>query len=179
MTQYIALIRGINVGGKNAVAMGRLRERCEAAGFSNVSTYLNSGNVIFSSELSDLVRLVAIHENILVEDFNVSAKVAVIPVVEFHDAVAHAPEWWGKNADAKHNALFVIAPADAEEIIQEVGEAKPEYEKVDSYQHVIFWSAPLKTFHHTRWSKVVSTKAYDSITIRNANTVRKLYALTK
>jgi len=59
----------------------------------------------------------------------------------------------------------------------QVGEIKPEYEQVDVYGPVIFWSAPMKTFSRTRWSKVVGSAAYGSITIRNANTALKLAEL--
>jgi len=64
-----------------------------------------------------------------------------------------------------------------DEVILEVGEAKTEYEKVASYGRVIFWSAPLKTFSRTRWSKIVGKPVYNEVTIRNANTVKNLVKL--
>ncbi len=178
MTRYIALIRGINVGGNNAVSMSKLKDLCEESGFTAVSTYINSGNVLFSSELADVPKLVGIFERMLAEQFGVTTVVAVIPATELHDAVRHAPEWWGVDEGSKHNVLFVIAPAKTHDIIHQVGEAKPEYEQIAFYGSVIFWSAPIKTFSRTRWSKIVGTKSYDSVTIRNANTVRKLYDMT-
>lgn len=57
--------------------------------------------------------------------------------------------------------------------------AKPDYEKVAYHDRVIFWSAPIKAFSKTRWSKVVQTSAYDKITIRNANTAKKLAQLAE
>ena len=72
---------------------------------------------------------------------------------------------------------FVIAPKKAEEIIAEIGEAKPEYESVAAHHPIIFWSAPIKTFSRTRYSKIVGTKTYQSVTIRNASTTRKLAEL--
>lgn len=85
-----------------------------------------------------------------------------------------SPSWWGQDKDSKHNAIFIIPPTTVKEVFDEVGASKPEYEKVDHYDRVIFWSAPTKTFSRTRWSKVVSSSVYDNITIRNANTVKKL-----
>lgn len=79
--------------------------------------------------------------------------------------------------DSKHNAIFVIPPVTVNEVFEQVGAIKPEYEKVDHYGGIIFWSAPVKTFSKTRWSKVVGSSIYDSITIRNANTVNKLLQL--
>jgi uncharacterized protein (DUF1697 family) len=63
--------------------------------------------------------------------------------------------------------------------MQEVGEAKPEYEQVAAYEPIIFWTAARATFGRTRYSKIVGTKAYQSVTIRNANTTRRLAELTR
>lgn len=180
MVRYIALIRGINVGGNNKVTMSILKSELEKIGYKDVITYINSGNVIFSSNETNLEKLVYQHEKLLEDVFKVKTRVAIISVEEFHNAVKAAPIWWSKKEDevVKHNALFIISPATAQEVIKQVGEAKPEYEKIAYAQHVIFWSAPLKTFGRTRWSKITNTSAYNSITIRNANTVNKLIQLT-
>lgn len=73
----------------------------------------------------------------------------------------------------------MISPISVEEVFAEVGEIKPEYEKIDHHGEVIFWSAPLKTFSKTRWSKIASSSVNNNVTIRNANTVNKLLLLTK
>lgn len=182
MKQYIALIRGINVGGKNKVSMADLKTALEKLGHEEVSTYINSGNVIFKSNTSKLETLVAEFEKLLDVEFNVQTRVAVIGVDEYHEAAKYIPEWWDAedgNPTDKHNAVFIIAPATAESVAEVVGEPKLEYEKIALQKHVIFWSAPLKTFGRTRWSKIVSTPAYNDVTIRNANTFRKLLELTR
>jgi len=177
--KFVALLRGINVGGNNKVAMSELKASFEQLGFSNVATYINSGNVIFDSEtITDPVKLVLLCEEKIEQQFGFHVICAVISATDLITAVEHAPKWWNKG-DAKHNALFVIAPKTAEEIIAEVGEAKEEYEKVAAYEPIIFWTAPLETFSRTRYSKIVGTKAYKSITIRNANTTLKLAELCK
>ncbi len=175
--RFIALLRGINVGGNNTVSMAELKKSFEALGFENVRTYINSGNVIFESKQTDKVQLVKECETEIEQKFGFRVICSVITAEELQNAVKHAPVWWG-NDDNKHNALFVIAPATAKEIMKEVGEAKPEYEKVAAYEPIIFWTAPLKTFGRTRYSKIVGTKAYNSITIRNANTTKKLAELS-
>ena len=178
MTQYIALIRGINVGGKNTVSMVALKNVLLSGGFKNVSTYINSGNVIFESAVTDLVKLVSTFEDVLSTEFSVTTRVAILSVAEIHDSWQHRPSWWGVDPGSKHNAIFVIAPADAKAVATEVGDAKPEYESIAVYGHIIFWSAPLSTFSRTRWSKIVGTTAYDKITIRNFNTMKKLIDIT-
>ena len=112
---------------------------------------------------------------IIMDTFGLHIITAVISAEEYADALNHAPNWWDNDVDSKHNAIFVIKPVTVAEVIEAVGETKPGYEQAASYGQVIFWSAPIKTFSQTRWSQVVSAKTlYNSVTIRNANTAKKL-----
>lgn len=179
MIKYIALLRGINVGGNNKISMGELKTAYEKQGFKNVVTYINSGNVIFDSDLNEIA-VKKICEETITTVFGFRILVCIISATEFKEALMNVPKWWNKASDSKHNAIFVISPGSTYEIIKEVGECKPEYEKVDYHGRVIFWSAPLKTFNHTRWSKILENKKVcNMITIRNANTTMKLTELIK
>ena len=91
--------------------------------------------------------------------------------------MGNAPDWWGDDPACKHNAIFVIPPANTMEIMDGIGKIKPEYEKIASADPIIFWSASMATFSRTRWSQIVKTKYYKNITIRNSNTARKLLEL--
>ena len=175
---YIALLRGINVGGNNKIDMKQLKSAFIEAGFSDVLTYINSGNVIFSSGLDESAAQAAC-ESVIAKDFGLHIAVAILTADELADALAHAPDWWGKAPGAKHNAIFVIPPATAEDVCTEVGEIKPEYEQCAYHGKLIFWSAPLETFSHTRWASVSKRTTYQKITIRNANTAFKLAELVK
>lgn len=175
--KYIALLRGINVGGNNKVAMADLRKCLELAGFSAVSTYINSGNVLFESDETDITKLVEVCEGAIEETFGFHVICSVISAHELKNAMDNAPPWWNKG-DARHNALFVIAPRRAEELMAEIGEPRPEFEKVFAYHPIIFWSAPAETMGRTRYNKIAGTPAYKSITIRNGNTTRKLLELS-
>ncbi len=176
--KYIALLRGINVGGKNKVPMRDLKTCFEQAGFENVSTYINSGNVLFDTAQPDTDAIAALCEKIVEQWFGFPVRTAVISAEELKDTLENAPEWWGMVPDVKHNALFCLAPYSSAEIMAEVGVTKPEYEQVAAYGSVIFWSAPVKTFSQTRWSKIVGTKVYRHVTIRNANTAMRLLELS-
>jgi len=178
MGKYIALLRGINVGGNNIVSMPILRSAFEKAGFCDVSTYINSGNIFFSSGDTNIDVLQSQCRQIIAETFKLDIPVTVISPKVLAVALSNAPEWWDKDKEFKHNAIFVIPPANAEDIIKEVGEIKPEYEQAGYHGQVIFWSAPLKDFSKTRWSKFVSTSDRSKITIRNANTTKKLLQLS-
>lgn len=177
MKKYVALLRGINVGGNNKVSMPELKELFEKNGFDNVMTYINSGNVIFSSDIAKEDEIKHLCESIIAEKFKLKIPIAIVSIDDLKLALDHAPKWWNADENSKHNAIFVIPPVSVEEVFKEVGAIKPEYEKVGYYNRVIFWSAPVKTFSKTRWSKVAGSSVYDSITIRNANTVHKILQL--
>ncbi len=174
MHKYILLLRGINVGGKNTVSMKVLKALLEENGFLDVTTYINSGNVIFSSESTDYEFLKKKIEALILVSFNLELSVAIVSAKALSEALDHAPDWWDIDPTAKNNAIFVIPPTTVEQVLKQVGESKPEYEKTGYYENVIFWTAPLETFSKTRWSKVVKSSVYDQITIRNSNTVKKL-----
>lgn len=178
MERYIALLRGINVGGKNKISMPELKKMFENSGYQDVTTYINSGNVIFSSETEDKEEIKKICESAITNQFSLNIIVTVISAKDLSAALNNAPAWWDHDEQSKHNAIFVIPPATATEIMNEVGIAKEKYEQVGYYGQVIFWSAPIKTFSKTRWSKIVGKSAYNSVTIRNANTAKKLLQLS-
>lgn len=175
--KYLALLRGINVGGKNPVPMASLKRCFEEAGFHKVSTYINSGNVIFEAPPTDDETLVTKVTAAVEKRFGWPIACAVISAPEFEDAMKRAPKWWNQDPTAKNNAIVVIAPATADQVMKTVGEAKPEYEKVAAAGPIIFWTTTFKDFNKTRYSKMVGTEAYQSVTIRNANTTLKLLAL--
>lgn len=179
LEQYIALLRGINISGKNKIAMPLLKTTFEELGFLNVITYINSGNIIFSSHIQDKSELIKACQAAIAHKFMLDIPVTVVSVKELGDTLAHAPQWWGVTKDVIHYAIFVIAPTTVTEVFEAVGQIKPEYEKIAHHGHVIFWSAPLKTFSKARWSKIASSSVNNNVTIRNANTANKLLALAK
>lgn len=179
MIRYIVFLRGINVGGKNKVSMGELKQLFEENGFEDVVTYINSGNIIFSSNNSDEKKLKEECEILIENKFQLSIPIFIISVQDLISTMEHAPSWWDQDKESKHNAIFVLPPTTVDEVFHQVGAIKPEYEKVDSYGRLIFWSAHMETFSRTRWSKIVGSSVYHCITIRNANTVKKILQLAK
>lgn len=177
--KYIALLRGVNVGGNNKLSMKELAEELSQNGFESVKTYINSGNILFTHKQKDCLKLAALIKNCIKNRFNLDITTMVITGEELQDALSNAPDWWDGGEDSKHNGIFVIPPATAGQVCAEIGDTKPEYEKVIYKGKLIFWSAPVKTFSRTRWAKVSSTAAYSSITIRNRNTTIKLCELAK
>lgn len=178
MQKYIALLRGINISGKNKISMPLLKAAFEEIGFLNVSTYINSGNVIFSSNMLNKNMLIKKCESVISDKFKLNIPLTIISPQDLSDALDNAPEWWDKDKQAVNYAVFLIAPITVKEIFEAVGEAKPEYEKVGCYKDVIFWTAQRKTISKTRWYKIPSSSVNNKVTIRNANTAKKLLFLS-
>jgi len=177
LKKYIAFLRGINISGKNKVAMPLLKTAFEEIGFTDVVTYINSGNVIFSSESVDKSELIQKCETVITAKFDLKIPVTVAGVDDLAETVKHAPDWWNQEKETVHYAIFMIAPMTVPEVFEAVGEIKPEYEKIAYHDEVIFWSAPRKTFNKARWSKIASSSVNNHVTIRTANTVSKLLAM--
>lgn len=91
MSTYVALLRGINVGGHNKVPMKELRELCLELGLENPRTVLASGNLIFDSELKSTARLAKRLEEAVLEKFGVKNPIFVLTATEFRQVLAADP----------------------------------------------------------------------------------------
>lgn len=154
-----------------------MRKAFAGAGFADVATYINSGNILFSSPETDTQKLSDLCRKLILDKFGLNLRLALLSAEDLLLSMRQAPTWWNADANSKHNAIYVIAPAIADEVCAQVGPIRPEYEQVEAHGQIIFWSAPLKTFSRTAWSKVSSGPVYADITIRNANTALKLAQL--
>lgn len=178
MIKYIALLRGINVGGKNKIPMADLRKTFEAYGFTDVSTYINSGNIFFTSTEKDSMTLKTICQNLILEAFNLEISVYVLPTDELIASIENAPEWWNRDKESANNVIFIIPPMTFEGLQAEIGTPKTEYEQIIAHGNTIYWTAPLKTYSRSRWSHINTHPIKKHVTIRNANTMNKLVELS-
>lgn len=176
MKRYIALLRGINISGKNKVPMAELRKCFETLDFMEVKTCLNSGNVIFSCKDTDAAELVNRIERMIQHLFSLNIPVFVIPQEELADILRHTPDWWGtENQEIYDNLIFILPPATFPDIYHEIGAPKEGLEQIQEYQSVVFWSFSRKDYQKTNWwSKTASVPLGSKLTIRTANTIRKI-----
>ena len=93
MKKYVAFLRGINISGKNKIRMSDLKLEFENAGFTQVSTYLNSGNVTFLSDDNNLKNRI---EDMIINRFELRIPVYVVEADALNDILSNAPEWWGQ-----------------------------------------------------------------------------------
>ena len=176
MIRYIALLRGINISGKNKISMPELKTALSEKGFADVKTYLNSGNVIFSDDETDAVKLAERIRAIIFETFHLEIPVFVISQDELKCLLSKAPSWWGSdNKDIYDNLIFAIAPHSIETVAKKIGEPSSELEKVELCGNVAFWTFDRKLYAKANWWKKTATPGIgEMITIRTANTLRKI-----
>ncbi len=176
MTGYIALLRGINISGKNKISMPDLKMALTEKGFADVKTYLNSGNVIFSDNETDAVKLAERIREIISESFQLEIPVFVISQDELKVLLSKAPAWWGSdNKDIYDNLIFAIAPYSIEIVAEKIGEPTAELEKVELCGNAAFWSFDCKLYAKANWWKKTAAPGIgEMITIRTANTLRKI-----
>lgn len=179
MTRYVALLRGINISGKNKIPMAELKAGFAALGFANVATCLNSGNVVFSCNENDVGALSGTLRSMVTDRFGLDIPVFVIAQEALKTLLAAAPDWWGSDDRELYDQLiFLLPPLESDAFCAEMGEPKAEYERAQPCGSAVFWSFIRKEYQKTSWwAKTANSAVAGRITIRTANTARKLAAL--
>jgi uncharacterized protein (DUF1697 family) len=173
---YVALLRGINVGGRNKVAMADLRDAFETHGFDAVRTYIQSGNVVFESaapakSLEDDV------EQMLEKRFGVPLVVVVRSQRQFSAVIDKAPKDFGRHPDEYHSdVIFLKAPLTAKQAMRTV-QLRDEVDQAWPGTGVLYFARLSARRTQSRMSKIVGTPEYQQMTIRSWATVTKLQVL--
>lgn len=113
--RYIALLRGINVGGNNMIKMEKLRETVAELGFDNVKTYINSGNIAFDTKKTDDKKLAAKLHDVILAAFGFDISVMVRSADEIKDLIAANPFEGQFDNDKDLHAFFLNEPLSAEQ----------------------------------------------------------------
>lgn len=174
---FVALLRGINVGGNRKVDMGQLRETFERAGQADVRTYINSGNVIFRTASKDPVRLRAELEAAIESEFGFPVKVVLRDQGRMRALVDSLPETWANDGDTKCDVLFLGEEIDGPEVLDLLPPHDPENEDVRYAEGAVVWRVDRSYATRSSLLKVIGTDLYAQMTVRNCNTLRKLAAL--
>lgn len=177
MYTYIALLRGINVGGKNKVAMQQLKAAFEAAGLQAVRTYINSGNVIFQTN-QPATTLAAHIETIIEHDVGFPVSVLVWEKSSFLALVNALPSDWQNDSAMKCDVMFLWHDYDSPDLLEQLP-IKPEIDRVIYHPGALIWSVDRNLVTRSGMLKLVGTQLYKKMTIRNCNTVRKLALLVQ
>lgn len=175
---FVALLRGVNVGGNNMISMSSLKQSFETLGFTDVLTYINSGNIIFKSKEADARKLETKIEKVLVRDYELDSKVVLRSLPEMEHIVESLPKPWTGDSKWRYNVIFLRHTIDSKKILDEL-ELKKDIEEVEYCPGALFWAAQVSELTRTNMLKLSSRKMYHDMTVRNVNTTRKLYELMK
>jgi uncharacterized protein (DUF1697 family) len=176
---YVALLRGINVGGNAMIRMSDLKSCLEKTGFTDVRTFIQSGNVLFAAPKIATPRLARKIEAAIEKTFRMKVGVVVFAAEEWKEVVRRAPKWWGTNKDWKHNLLALLPGTKPGDVIGAMGMLKPEIERVAAGPSVIYQSLSIASFSRATSARIAAHPIYRQFTVRNHNTTRKLGELLK
>jgi uncharacterized protein (DUF1697 family) len=172
---YVILLRGINVGGKNKVPMAGLRRCLEDLGFSNVTTYIASGNVIVKSDkiAADIQALV---EEALPKCFKLDSeliKVLVLSPGQLQAVINNKPEGFGEHPEKYHSDAIFLMGIDAAQVMP-VFDPREGVDEVWPGDGVIYSQRLSAERTKSRLSKIMGSPLYKSMTIRSWSTTTNL-----
>ncbi|MYB32511.1 MAG: DUF1697 domain-containing protein [Acidobacteria bacterium] len=174
---YVALLRGINVGGKNIIRMADLRSAFEAEGFRDVLTYIQSGNVIFRAANSKSGALTMRIEEMLASAFDYPGKVVLRSRRQMEAVVAGAPAGFGSQPDRhRYDVIFLRETLRAQDAMGEV-RVRPGVDEAWAGEGVLYFSRLISQASRSYLSRLVSMPVYQDMTIRNWNTTTRLLQL--
>ena len=179
MTRYALLVRGINVGGKNKVVMAQLRQELTELGLEKVETYINSGNIFFTS--TDLkARLVEELETFFAVNYPFIQSFSLLSQEDYEEELKNLPAWWSEDL-ARKDVLFYTEGLDVDQVIEKVNSLKLEDEVVHFGKLGIFWGKySEESYYETAYHKyLLKMPFYRQITIRNAKTFDKIVQMLK
>lgn len=173
---YVALLRGINVGGRNKIDMKMLKQVFERVGMRSVLTYINTGNIIFTVNGHTKTTLTQLLEEAILSNFALPIKVLVRSLDDIQEVIHSLPDEWKNDKQMRSDVLFLWDEIDDESVMEQLV-IKPQIDTVKYVPGAILWSVEKKFITKSGMSRLIGTKLYKQMTIRNVNTTRKIYEL--
>lgn len=156
--------------------MSRLQEVFSSLGFSNVSTYINTGNVLFDSEKKDVRILTSKIQDALKKEFGLSLRIVLRTAQNIKSLCKKIPSKWKNDADQKTDVFFLWEGFDKKGTLDLI----TTREGVDTLIYVsgvIVWHLHKRDYGKSEMNKFIGTPVYKNATARNVNTVRKISEL--
>jgi uncharacterized protein (DUF1697 family) len=170
--EYVALLRGINVGKTKRIDMKTLKSIFEKIGFAQVSTYINSGNIFFESAKTEQILQVEI-ENELLSFQKEVIKVLVKSIKELRKIADAIPAEWSNNNEQRTDVAYLFKDIDRKQVINDLP-VKREYILILYVPGALVWNVKMKNYNKSKLNKLISHDIYQHMTIRNVNTARYL-----
>jgi uncharacterized protein (DUF1697 family) len=177
MSVYVALLRGINVGGKNIIKMTDLIACFETLGLEKVGTYIQSGNVIFRAGEADQVHLEDRLEEALSTAFHYDSTVVVRSYDEMKNTITQAPPGFGSEPDIyRYDVIFLKQPLTSSAALSSIT-TKEGVDQAFAGDGSLYFSRLISRASQSRLRRIISLPIYQNLTIRNWNTTTKLASL--
>jgi uncharacterized protein (DUF1697 family) len=173
---YAALLRGVNVGGTGRIDMKELKVVFEAAGMTSVTTYINSGNVVFEAPPRDDASIAELLEGAIEARFDSPVRVLVRTAEEIGSIVGAIPADWVNDKQTKCDVFFLWDEIDRPTILQQL-EYDPALDDVRYTPGAILRRVEMQNASRSRLTRIVRTPLYQQMTIRNCNTARAILRL--
>lgn len=175
--QYILLLRGINVGGKNKVSMAELKKQLAELNFEKITTYINSGNILFYSDK----KIEEIKEGITAlfeKNYDFKILFTLLSAKDYKKDSEELPPWWEEDL-ARKDIIFFTDECDKEAIIEDLMKLQLNNEIIHIGDKAVFWGKYdenefLKTAYHKH---LIKQSYYKQITIRNGKTYEKILSM--
>lgn len=174
-TPYVAFLRGINVGGNNIIKMAELKACLIEVGFEQVSTYIQSGNVLFSGPATDSKQLSHKLSAALKNRFAYSAPITVRTLAQMKAIVQDAPAYFDRD-DYRCDVIYLIDPLTPQEVLAAIS-LKEGVDRTALGSNVVYFARLTEKAAQSRLTRIISTPIYQNMTIRNWNTTKKLLTL--
>jgi uncharacterized protein (DUF1697 family) len=182
MAAYVALLRGINVGGNNLIRMADLKASFEDMGFDGVRTVIQSGNVVFRTGggdgAGDGTALTARIERGLTKAFGYDARVAVRSHDQLAAVVKKAPRGFGGGVDHRWYVVFLLEPTTPADVVA-AAPPRAGVDRVTKGDGVVYYATLMSGRTRSSLNRVIGTPVYQNLTIRNWNTTIKLLELSR
>ena len=176
-TDYLALLRGINVGGKNLIKMNELQELFEALNFTDVKTYIQSGNILFKDDNKDKLEIAGKIEKALFDKMKNEIKVLILTLSDLKYLVDNIPDGFGAEYEKfKYDVIFLIKPLTTKQVLRELP-AKKGDDEIYEGKNAFYIKRSIKKLSGSYLIKIIKTPIWQNMTVRNWNTTKKLYEL--
>lgn len=140
MRTYISMLRGINVSGKNIIKMDALKRLFEDLNFQNVTTYVQSGNVIFSFKPTDIKEMEKLISAEIEKHFRFKIPVIVLTTDELKDCIENNPFTKSKDDKFLHFAFLAERPVNYRK--EDIDNKKAENEEIEISERVVYLYCP-------------------------------------
>lgn len=175
MKTYIALFRGINIGGKHILPMNELVEILISVGCQNVKTYIQSGNAVFKSKKMKANSLAGMISSKVLKTYGFEPTVLLLEISEFQEAIENNP-FDTQNGKALH--FFFLDSLPDHPDLEKLRTIKSNSEEFRLYKQVFYLYAPDGVGRSKLAAKVEQCMGIP-VTARNWNTVSKLLSMAK